>query len=113
MNMQGLARRAGVSVSTVSKAFSGSAEISEETRRRIFEIARKDGSFDRYNKSRFAKKVIGIVFPEITSDYYASCATILQQEITVNGGIMTLAVTHFDADSEKEIFAYYSATASF
>ena len=45
--MARLASLAGVSVSTVSKAFSGSAEISEERREYIFKIAKENGCYDK------------------------------------------------------------------
>lgn len=41
MKMTDLARLAGVSVSTVSKAFSKSSEISEKQREHIFDVAKK------------------------------------------------------------------------
>ena len=43
MTMRELARLANVSVSTVSKAFGGAEDVSEETRDRIFLIAKQNG----------------------------------------------------------------------
>ena len=64
MNLSNIAKKAGVSVSTVSKAFSGSREIGEATRQRIFDIARAEGCFDKYNKNPFSKPVIAVICPE-------------------------------------------------
>lgn len=109
MNLNTLAKLAGVSVATVSKAFSGSGEISEETKNKIFEIAKANGVYDRYNKNKFDKKVIAVICPELKSNYYNSFITTLDREISACGGIMTVSVTNFSDKREEELFAYYSA----
>ena len=53
MNLQTLAKYSGCSVSTVSKAFSGSAEISDDTKNRIFNIAKELGCFEKYSKESY------------------------------------------------------------
>ena len=109
MNLNTLAKLAGVSVATVSKAFSGRDEISSETRERIFEIARQHGCYDKYNKNKFEKKVIAVICPELNSDYYNAYITILNEEIERQGGLMTVSVTNFSAERTQELFAYYSS----
>ena len=107
MNLSMLAKLCGVSAATVSKAFSGSGEISEETRNKIFEIAKEHGVYDRYNKNKYDKKVIAVLCPELNSDYYNNFVTILDKEITAHGGIMTVSVTNFDEEREKTLVSYY------
>ena len=109
MNLNTLASLAGVSVATVSKAFSGNREISPETRERIFALAREHGCFDKYNKNKFEKKVIAVICPELISDYYNALTTILDRELSARGGIMTVSVSSFDYDRERELFAYYTS----
>jgi LacI family repressor for deo operon, udp, cdd, tsx, nupC, and nupG len=109
MNLNTLAKFAGVSVATVSKAFSGSDEISEETRAKIFSLAREHGCFDKYNKNKFDKKVIAVIAPELNSDYYTAFLTILDRELTEHGGIMTVSPSNFSHEREAELFAYYSS----
>ncbi len=109
MNLTTLARLAGVSVATVSKAFSGSREISEETREKIFSVAREHNCFDKYNKNKFDKKVIAVIAPELGSDYYNTILSILNREIKEQGGIMTVSIGNFSAETENELFAYYSS----
>ena len=72
MNLQTLAKYSGCSVSTVSKAFSGSSEISEDTKNKIFEIAKELGCFEKYSKEIYGKKLIAVLCPETESAYYTS-----------------------------------------
>ena len=44
VTIKDIARIAGVSCSTVSRALSGSSELSEKTRERILEICRQEGT---------------------------------------------------------------------
>ena len=43
-----LAKLANVSVSTASKAFSGSPEVNEETRQLVFRVAKEHGCFKKF-----------------------------------------------------------------
>lgn len=47
MTMTEIAQLAGVSVSTVSKAFSGSADIGEATRNRILDVAKQNDCYSK------------------------------------------------------------------
>lgn len=56
MSMKKIAETAGVSVTTVSKAFHHSKDISEETRKQIFTIAKDLGVYEKYAGERYPKK---------------------------------------------------------
>lgn len=109
MTLTKLAELTGVSVSTVSKAFSGSPDISQETRERIFQIAKEHGCFEKYDKHRFEKKIIAVLCPELGSDLYSETVNCLMKYIEEAGALMTLSVTGFDAEREKELYTYYSS----
>ena len=47
MTLQKLAKMTGVSVSTVSKAFSDSEEISRDTKKLVFKTAKSTGCFEK------------------------------------------------------------------
>lgn len=111
MTMKQLAEIAKVSVSTVSKAFSGSREISEEKRKYIFEIARKSGCYDKYCKPLFKKKVIAVICPEFQSGYYSQHLTYLKKEIGKHTGVMVAASCNFDKHSKKELLSYFTEIA--
>lgn len=109
MNLTTLAALAGVSVSTVSKAFSGSVDISAETREHVFRIARENGCFHKYDKHKFGKKVIAILCPEMVSEYYAAMVEEFIRQLRAHDTIVTVSATHFDKSIESELYTYYSS----
>ena len=108
MTLTQLAKLAGVTQSTVSKAFAGNPRISEKTREHIFKIAKEHGCFDKYNKNPFNKKIIAVVCPEINSEHYSSTINYLTKYIRSQGALMLLSQTDFDATVEQELFTYLS-----
>jgi len=111
MKIKNLADLAGVSPSTVSKAFSGSREVSEATRERIFAIARENGVFEKYDKNRFCKRVIAVICPELNSDYYNSVVTQFKKEIEARGAIMLISINDFASDKLEEMYSYFTSYA--
>ena len=108
MNLSTIAKLAEVSVSTVSKAFSGSEEISERTKEKIFEIARQNGCFEKYFKHKYDKKVIGVIYPEVLGGSYPVIMELLDRLIRERGGLMVASATGFSEERRRELFNYYS-----
>ena len=104
MTLTKIAKLAETSVSTVSKAFSGSKEISEETRERIFRIAKEVGSFDKYYKAPRKNPLIAILVPEIDSECYGTYASIFEREFQKRGADTIIASTGFDCEREARLF---------
>lgn len=70
ITIKDIARIAGVSTSTVSRALSNSPELSEQTRQRILEICRQEGyRVNALARSLICNKtnVIGLIVPEVTN----------------------------------------------
>jgi len=108
MKMRELANLAGVSVSSVSKVFSGSSEISDQTKERIIKIAKETGCYEKYSKKTFSKKVIAVVCYEFASGYYANQLKFLEREIAKRGGIMIASTCNFDHSAGAELAQYYA-----
>lgn len=101
MTHKKIAELAHVSVSTVSKALSGSKEISEELSQRIIKIAIEQGYFEDKNKRKieYSKRdtiSIAIVCPELISIAYAREITAIKNEVERRGGLASVYSTDFD-----------------
>ena len=108
MTMKKLAELSGVSVSTVSKAFSGSRELSEEKRRHIFDIAKKYGCFDKYYKGAYNGRVVAVICPEYKSGFYSELLSLLDRELSKRNTLMVCSCTDFKEDKAYELLSYYT-----
>lgn len=102
-----IAKLANVSISTASKAFSGSAEVHEETRQKVFEIAKQYGCFKKYFNSKYPKFVIAVICPEFISAHYSSYLLALQEKLAKRNCEICVATTSFSKQTESELIEYY------
>lgn len=109
MTLQKLAQLAHVSVSTVSKAFHGAADVSVATKERIFALAKEHGCYGKYRKERFSKRVIALICPELGSAFYSAFAERFQALVEGEGGILLISADHFDNERQAELLDYYAA----
>ncbi len=112
MTLKKLAELSGVSVATVSKAFSHSREINRETREHIFEIARREGCFEKYDKGAHDRVVIAVLCPEICSEFYTRILTSLEEGFGQRGIDTVFSVTHFDPVETARLYNYYAGRQS-
>lgn len=109
MTMQELAQLANVSVSTVSKAFSGAPDVSAETREHVFAVARQQGCFGKFQKEKYGKKTIAIICHEMDGGYYTIYMEQLQRLVEADGGICLISTDHFDCRKQAELVEYYAS----
>lgn len=88
MNIQEIAKLAGVSVSTVSKIINGKDDdISEPTRRRVLKVV-EEQNYIPYEKYRaregMAKRLIGLVIPE-NNRYYGALIAMIEEALQERG----------------------------
>jgi len=107
MNLTKLAQLCGVSVSTVSKAFSESSEISEATRERIFSVAKEHGCLEKYFKPKYKKRIIAVICPEVLGIHYSEMITYMEKIISDSGDTMLISVGNFSAEKQDELLHYY------
>jgi len=106
MTLSQIAKEAYVSVSTASKAFSGSPEVNEETRRLIFQVAKKHGCFKKFYNVKYPKLVIGVIAPEFSSMFYTRSLSLIQQNL--DHCELCVSTSNFSAERERELIDYYS-----
>jgi len=102
-----IAKEAHVSVSTASKAFSGSPEVNEETRQQIFEVAKRYGCFKKFFNAKYSKYVIAIICPEFGSIHYANYLSFLRQNLEQKNCEICVAESSFSAEKEAQLLDYY------
>ena len=108
MTHKEIAKLANVSVSTVSKALSGSRDISEEITKEIVQIAINIGYFKEKSKKSLERQksksiLIGIVCPEIISIHYSKIITFIKQQVEKSGGQVGVYITDFNENKKDEI----------
>lgn len=107
MTITELAKECGVSPATVSKSFSGSPEISEKTRKMVFEKAKETGCFGKYYRGKYFKRTIALVVPEMNSVFQKYIKGFVRA-IETEGWIPLISVDSFNESKTEEFLTYYS-----
>ena len=106
--LKDIASVAGVSISTVSKALNNSNEIKKETKANIIRIARElNYKLDTSAAAKAKTHSIGVICPEVDSNYYTQLVSSIGSRISRRGYSYTVAVTDFSAEKEEQYLSYY------
>lgn len=112
VTIKDIARLAGVSVTTVSRALNHGADISEETRERILRICREEG----YRTNLLARSLIssktntiGLILPGISNPFHATLALSIETFARENGYQVMLCSGHPGDDKIDSLFEYLIA----
>ena len=104
VTIEDVARAAGASVATVSRALRDQPEVSAQTRRRIIRTARRLG----YVPNRAARSLVvratqtlGLLIPDATDPIHGQVATGFEQESTAHGYTVILANGFDDPAQER------------
>lgn len=105
VTIRDVAREAGVSPSTVSRALKGHTLISEETK----EAVRRACIRLRYVPDLTAQSLagrqtrsIGVILPDIRNPFYAALFTVIEESAAENGYSVLLINTRYDPDRELD-----------
>ena len=113
VNLKDIAARAGVSVSTVSRALRNIGYVKNDTSELILKYAEEMG----YVPNNYAQQLktnsgrnIGIIVSDISNSYYVSILPALQKRLSDND--CNLILTLHDGSIEEEARCFYSLIAS-
>lgn len=109
VTIKDIAKLAGVSYSTVSRALSGSAEISEATRKRIMQICKEqDYRVNALAQGLSSSKthVIGLIVPDITNPFYAEIAFVIENRAHELGYNIMLCNSNHKHTSIPELYDF-------
>lgn len=112
MSLSKIAKISGCSVSTVSKAFHDSNEVSTKTKEKIFKVAQNLGVLQKYYKPVLNYKTIAVLCPDITGPFYGSLLTALQHKIEKKGDLMVVSFCQFNKTSIQKQFNHFTNTNS-
>ncbi len=113
VTMKEIAKKLGVSVSTISRALKDSPELHVETKRKIVEMAKEMN----YQPNLLAQslrisrtKTLGVIVPEITSHFFASCISGIQDFANKRG--YNVMICQSNESIEQEIANIKTLVAS-
>ena len=113
VKLQDIARMAGVSKATASLALNGSDRIKDETRARVLEVAQQYNYIPKRYAQTLARGksgVIGVVTPNVESEFYGNLVQCLDKQIQRRGYTMYLALSNERLDMEEKIVQHFVAS---
>ncbi|HBE77033.1 MAG TPA: hypothetical protein DDW65_04525, partial [Firmicutes bacterium] len=102
-SLKDISQKAGVAVSTVSKALNGRSDISVETREKICNIAKELNYKPNVAAQTLAGKasqLVGIIAPEIQSNFFVKIVNYLQYYLQQRQYSTILNISNFNFEEE-------------
>ncbi len=107
VTIKDVAKAAGVSYSTVSRALSGSREISHDTRERILQVCKEmNYTVNTVARSMVMKstRLLGLILTSVNNPFMSELAYYIDQEAHMRGYNIILCNSSRDMDQERELF---------
>ena len=104
-SLRDVARHAGVSVNTVSRALTGKPDVNEATRARVQELAKELGYMPNLlarSLLRGRSSLIGLVVTDCTNPFYAGLIRAIESSLACLGYAMLLATSNEDRGKEDQ-----------
>lgn len=110
VTLKDIAERAGVNISTVSRALNHRSDIAEETRKMIESIAKELNYRPNLTAQALmgkSTKLIGVLVPEVESNYFVKIVNYLEEFLRIQGYSMIMVISHFDYNLEVEVLELF------
>lgn len=104
VTIRDIAKAAGVSTATVSRALSGVGHVKEETKRRILEISKKLGYKEEGKLKKTSTKVIGVIVTDVTNPFFTQVVRGIEDTLNNMGYSLILCNSDENIEKEKEYF---------
>ncbi len=108
VTIKDIAKVAGISYATVSRALSGSSEIGEETRERVLRICREMGYTTNYVARSMVMrrtKIIGLIVANIDNPFMSELAYHIEIRAREQGYNLMLCNSSHDLELERQVFS--------
>ncbi len=112
VTIRDIAREAGVSVATVSRAFANPERVREETREKIFAVSRRHHFVVNAVARSLASRrsgLIGLIIPSIYNSIYAASTQAIQSAAETLGYTVLIGVSEFAKARETELIGQFVA----
>jgi LacI family gluconate utilization system Gnt-I transcriptional repressor len=110
--MEDVAKRAGVSTMTVSRALRGTAKVSNATRQRILDVVNEMGYLPNTVASSLSSSrstTVGLIVPSIDNSIYTQTIKALSDVLRRSGFQLMIAECGYDPEEEEELIATFLA----
>jgi LacI family transcriptional regulator len=105
--MHDVAKRAGVSLKTVSRVINGEPTVADELTGRVLAAATELGfrrnDIARSLRSSQSSRTIGLLIEEITNPFYSTIASVVGDVATAHGTLLVIVSSEEDPAWEKEL----------
>jgi LacI family transcriptional regulator len=114
VRLKDIAARAGVDVSTVSRALGGDPEISRITQEQIKKLAAEMGYIRKIRRVRTGRipGLVGVIIPEVLSGYYSVMLDRLNANLRVRGKTPLLGITDFKPELAEQYIAGFAKSGA-
>lgn len=111
VTLKQLAEELSLSVSSVSKALSDSHEISESTKGKVLELAKKRNYIPNrtaINLRNRQTNTIGVIIPNIFNHFYTKILSGIEKEAKLSGYRTIISISNEKIEAEKDGLSYFS-----
>ncbi|MBL7095639.1 LacI family DNA-binding transcriptional regulator [candidate division KSB1 bacterium] len=112
VNIKEIARRAGVSIATVSRALNNNGSVREETRRKILQIAKENNyKPNPIARSLTGKKTntIGVILPELVDEFFTDIIRGIDEEAYQTDHYVMISSSHSQRNIVQTLLEFMSS----